>query len=187
MLGYARTAGGPALRALTFTQRAAILKSLARHLSAHLDELATLSARTAIRRALVLATLADAVTDAVSAKLAATVVGHPADPATTMGPLASLAQCAEVREAVSKLAAGAHVVPGDPHAVTVHGADAERGAFASPVLLRCDDTSATAPHVVEAFGPVITVIPYQGVDAAVSLAARGTAASQAQSSPAILA
>jgi oxepin-CoA hydrolase/3-oxo-5,6-dehydrosuberyl-CoA semialdehyde dehydrogenase len=33
MLTYARTTGGAALRALTFTERAAILKSLARHLS----------------------------------------------------------------------------------------------------------------------------------------------------------
>ena len=35
MLDYARTTGGPALRALTFTERAAILKSLARYLSGH--------------------------------------------------------------------------------------------------------------------------------------------------------
>lgn len=46
MLGYARDTGGPALRELTFTQRAGILKAAARHLSAHLDELAELSTRT---------------------------------------------------------------------------------------------------------------------------------------------
>jgi oxepin-CoA hydrolase / 3-oxo-5,6-dehydrosuberyl-CoA semialdehyde dehydrogenase len=40
MLGYARDTGGPALRELTFSQRAGILKAVARHLSAHLDELA---------------------------------------------------------------------------------------------------------------------------------------------------
>lgn len=36
--------------------------------------------------------LASAVADARSAKLAAVVVGHPADPGTTMGPLPSQAQ-----------------------------------------------------------------------------------------------
>jgi oxepin-CoA hydrolase / 3-oxo-5,6-dehydrosuberyl-CoA semialdehyde dehydrogenase len=50
MLHHARTAGGPALRALTFTQRAAILKALARHLSGHIDEFAALSTRTGATR-----------------------------------------------------------------------------------------------------------------------------------------
>ena len=50
MLGHARTVGGPALRALTFPQRAAILKGLARHLSGCLEELAGLSTRTGATR-----------------------------------------------------------------------------------------------------------------------------------------
>ena len=50
MLDYARTIGGPALRALTFTERAAILKALARHLSGHVGELAALSALTGATR-----------------------------------------------------------------------------------------------------------------------------------------
>jgi oxepin-CoA hydrolase/3-oxo-5,6-dehydrosuberyl-CoA semialdehyde dehydrogenase len=50
MLDYARTVGGPALRALTFTERAAILKALAKHLSGHLSELAALSACTGATR-----------------------------------------------------------------------------------------------------------------------------------------
>lgn len=45
-LAYARSAGGPALRSLTFTQRAAILKALAKHLTGHLEEFADLSAST---------------------------------------------------------------------------------------------------------------------------------------------
>src|SRR5205809_1455600 len=52
-LGYGRGAGGPALRALTFHQRAALLKSLGSVLREHRDELYALSARTG-------ATLADA-------------------------------------------------------------------------------------------------------------------------------
>lgn len=50
MLGFARTVGGPALRALTFAQRAAILKALARYLSGHVEEFAGLSARTGATR-----------------------------------------------------------------------------------------------------------------------------------------
>jgi oxepin-CoA hydrolase/3-oxo-5,6-dehydrosuberyl-CoA semialdehyde dehydrogenase len=45
-LGHGRTAGGPALRALTFHQRAALLKSLGMLLREHRPELYALSART---------------------------------------------------------------------------------------------------------------------------------------------
>src|ERR1700740_1324499 len=43
-LDHARRVGGPALRALTFQQRAAMLKALAQHLGEHKEELYTLSA-----------------------------------------------------------------------------------------------------------------------------------------------
>ncbi|HEY3711355.1 MAG TPA: phenylacetic acid degradation bifunctional protein PaaZ, partial [Amycolatopsis sp.] len=45
-LGYGRTVGGPALRELTFHQRAALLKALASHLREHREELYALSAKT---------------------------------------------------------------------------------------------------------------------------------------------
>lgn len=45
-LDYGRRVGGPALRELTFHQRAVLLKSLALHLREHRDELYALSART---------------------------------------------------------------------------------------------------------------------------------------------
>ncbi|NKQ56274.1 phenylacetic acid degradation bifunctional protein PaaZ [Amycolatopsis sp. K13G38] len=45
-LDYGRRTGGPALRELTFHQRAALLKALASHLREHRDELYALSART---------------------------------------------------------------------------------------------------------------------------------------------
>src|SRR3984885_3145765 len=52
-LAYGRSAGGAALRELTFHQRAALLKALGSHLREHRDEFYALSARTG-------ATLADA-------------------------------------------------------------------------------------------------------------------------------
>ncbi|MGH3433911.1 MAG: aldehyde dehydrogenase family protein, partial [Thermocrispum sp.] len=45
-LEYGRRVGGPALRELTFHQRAALLKALASHLREHREELYALSART---------------------------------------------------------------------------------------------------------------------------------------------
>ena len=45
-LSHARTVGGPALRELTFHQRAALLKALGGHLREHRDELYAVSAQT---------------------------------------------------------------------------------------------------------------------------------------------
>jgi oxepin-CoA hydrolase/3-oxo-5,6-dehydrosuberyl-CoA semialdehyde dehydrogenase len=128
---------------------------------------------TAIRRALVPAGVADAVTDAVAQRLAKVVVGSPAEESVRMGALASLEQREEVRRSVKDLLAGARLVFGDPNHVDVVGADAERGAFISPLLLRCDDARQSRPHEIEAFGPVATIIGYSGPGEAISLAARG--------------
>jgi oxepin-CoA hydrolase / 3-oxo-5,6-dehydrosuberyl-CoA semialdehyde dehydrogenase len=128
---------------------------------------------TAIRRALVPSGVADAVADAVAERLAEVVVGSPAEKGVRMGPLASLEQREEVRRSVKGLLAGARVVFGDPGHVEVVGADTERGAFISPLLLRCDDSSRPEPHEIEAFGPVATIIGYSDAADAIGLAARG--------------
>ena len=150
---------------------------------------------TAIRRALVPASAADAVIDALRTALAKVVVGDPRLEQVRMGPVASLAQRREVRDQLAKLEREAEVVYGgvrdagagsgtgarnsdsgiDRAGVTqLVGADGERGAFVSPTLLYCRDTSrATAIHEVEAFGPVCTVVPYRDADDAVALARRG--------------
>lgn len=128
---------------------------------------------TAIRRALVPHQLVGDVVEATSARLAQVVVGDPEADGVTMGALASIAQREEVRRALKALTDAATLVSGDPDEFTVHGADATRGAFLPPLLLRADDSAAAAPHDVEAFGPVSTVIGYRDIDDAVSLAARG--------------
>jgi oxepin-CoA hydrolase/3-oxo-5,6-dehydrosuberyl-CoA semialdehyde dehydrogenase len=89
-----------------------------------------------------------------------------------MGPLASLDQREDVRKAVQALSASADVVLGDPYRVDLASGDAERGAFMSPVLLRAHQ-GAVEPHEVEPFGPVSTVLAYETLDDAVTLAARG--------------
>jgi oxepin-CoA hydrolase / 3-oxo-5,6-dehydrosuberyl-CoA semialdehyde dehydrogenase len=128
---------------------------------------------TAIRRAIVPAEHADAVAEATRARLGEVTVGHPADPDVDMGPLASLEQREEVRRALKALQAAGEVVFGDPDRIEPRGADARRGAFISPVLLRCDDPGAPQPHEVEAFGPVSALVPYASTAEAIGLVVRG--------------
>jgi oxepin-CoA hydrolase/3-oxo-5,6-dehydrosuberyl-CoA semialdehyde dehydrogenase len=128
---------------------------------------------TAIRRALVPEPLLDAVAEAASARLAKVVVGNPADQSVRMGALAGLDQREEVRRSLKALLSAGTAVFGDPERVEVTGADAERGAFISPVLIRAEDAGRAEPHEVEAFGPVSTLIGYRDTAHAVELAARG--------------
>ncbi|MEU6128939.1 phenylacetic acid degradation bifunctional protein PaaZ [Saccharopolyspora sp. NPDC047091] len=127
---------------------------------------------TAIRRAFVPAELLDDVAAAASARLAKVTVGAPDADGVRMGALASLEQREEVRRSLKALLAAGSVVYGDPEHVEVTGADAETGAFLSPVLLRADP-ERPEPHEVEAFGPVSTLLSYTSAEQVVELAARG--------------
>ncbi len=128
---------------------------------------------TAIRRAFVPAERIDEVADAVAERLARVVVGAPGTEGVGMGALVGTAQRDDVRARVEELRAEARLVFGDPDKVEVAGADPVVGAFLSPLLLRADDADAAAPHRVEAFGPVSTLLPYDGVDRLVDLVGRG--------------
>ena len=128
---------------------------------------------TAIRKAIVPASQSTAVLEALRAALAKVVIGNPREEAVRMGPVASLAQRREVLEQLARLEREAEVVYGGEKLAPA-GADAERGAFLAPTLLHCRDiASARAVHEVEAFGPVSTVVPYEGLDQAIALARRG--------------
>jgi oxepin-CoA hydrolase/3-oxo-5,6-dehydrosuberyl-CoA semialdehyde dehydrogenase len=127
---------------------------------------------TAIRRAIVPNSLLDAVGEAASARLAKVVIGDPADPSVRMGALAGLEQREDVRRSLKALLDVSTVVFGNPDHVDVVGADADRGAFMSPILLRANGDRAE-PHEVEAFGPISTLIGYGTVADAIALAIRG--------------
>ena len=127
---------------------------------------------TAIRRAFVPAELLDDVAAAASDRLAKVTVGHPAAEGVRMGALASLEQREEVRRSLKALLDAGSVVFGDPENVSVVDADAELGAFISPVLLKADP-ERSEPHEVEAFGPVSTLMPYTSTEQVVGFAARG--------------
>jgi oxepin-CoA hydrolase / 3-oxo-5,6-dehydrosuberyl-CoA semialdehyde dehydrogenase len=128
---------------------------------------------TAIRRAFVPSGQLDAVTEAVAERLARVVVGDPANKSVGMGALASLDQREEVRRSLTCLQAAARIVFGDPERVEVTGADAARGAFLSPILLRADDARRAEIHEVEAFGPVSTLAGYRDTADVIDLASLG--------------
>jgi len=129
---------------------------------------------TAIRRAIVPAQQIDAVADALRARLAQVVVGDPAVEGVKMGALASLAQQADVADRVAQLAREAEIVFGAKDGFAPRGAGVEHGAFFAPTLLRArQPLGSTAVHDIEAFGPVSTLMAYEGLDEALALAARG--------------
>ncbi|MFZ0097797.1 MAG: phenylacetic acid degradation bifunctional protein PaaZ [Gemmobacter sp.] len=129
---------------------------------------------TAIRRVFVPRAQAQAVIALLRDRLEKTALGLPGDEGTRMGPLASLDQREEVRARIRDLSADAEIVAGNPDDVRVTSGDAKAGAFLNPVLMYCERPfAAAAVHDVEAFGPVATVMPYDDIDEAVALAARG--------------
>lgn len=128
---------------------------------------------TAIRRALVPASLVGSVVEAARERLSTVRVGDPRHPDVVMGPLASLAQRAEVRTRIRELEQAADVVVGGDDLGDVIGADPERGAFVAPTLLVARDADREEPHHIEAFGPVATLLGYRDPTHAAELAARG--------------
>jgi len=129
---------------------------------------------TAIRRAIVPRRHLDALATRLRERLAKVSVGDPAVEGVKMGALASMAQHADVSERVAMLSRGNEVVFGQGDGFVPRGAGVAGGAFFSPTLLLCRDGMAnSAVHDIEAFGPVSTLMPYDDLDEALALAARG--------------
>ncbi|HEY9065552.1 MAG TPA: phenylacetic acid degradation bifunctional protein PaaZ [Burkholderiaceae bacterium] len=128
---------------------------------------------TAIRRAIVPRRHLDAVAAKLRDRLAKVSIGDPAVEGVKMGALASKAQQRDVAERVAQLAKGNEIVFGSESPKLVGDGVAD-GAFFSPTLLLCRDGARNdAVHDVEAFGPVSTLMPYDELDEAIALAARG--------------
>ncbi len=129
---------------------------------------------TAIRRTLVPRRHLDAVAERLAKRLAGVKVGNPAVDGVRMGALASHAQVQDVAERVAQLRQSAELVLGAPEGWAPMGEGTAEGAFFHPTLLLCRQPwQHDAPHDVEAFGPVTTLMPYEDTDEAVALAARG--------------
>jgi oxepin-CoA hydrolase/3-oxo-5,6-dehydrosuberyl-CoA semialdehyde dehydrogenase len=123
---------------------------------------------TAIRRILVPLAVADAVVEALVDRLSGIAVGDPADKATGLGPVSTPAQHAAAKAGISALREGGATVAWQGNAP-------ETGCFVAPTLLRSDrGADAAAVHDHEVFGPVATVLPWNGsASEAVAIVARG--------------
>jgi 3,4-dehydroadipyl-CoA semialdehyde dehydrogenase len=118
---------------------------------------------TAVRRILAPRGRLDAVQAALVAKLAEIVVGHPADAAVRMGPVATAQQLDDSLRGIGELRQAARIVHGSGERTDGVGAPAGKGFFLQPTLLRCDDGWNAGPvHQREVFAPVATLLPYDG-------------------------
>ena len=129
---------------------------------------------TAIRRVIVPKDRIEAVRDALANRLEGVTVGDPSVDGVRMGSLVGTSQREDVWEAVDALRDQCEVTFGGSREFDVVGADAQKGAFFPATLLYCDSPlSKDAPHNIEAFGPVSTLMPYEGADEAVEIAQLG--------------
>jgi oxepin-CoA hydrolase/3-oxo-5,6-dehydrosuberyl-CoA semialdehyde dehydrogenase len=129
---------------------------------------------TAIRRIFVPENNIEDVWKALSKSLSQTTIGNPENEKVRMGSLAGMQQRKEVKEQVKKLLAVSELVHGSLDSVELIDADAEKGAFMSPLLLmNSSPFEYDEPHNVEAFGPVSTIMPYKNEDEAIDLAKKG--------------
>ncbi|MBY6116903.1 phenylacetic acid degradation bifunctional protein PaaZ [Mameliella alba] len=129
---------------------------------------------TAIRRIMAPEAQVAAVIEALGARLGDTTIGDPRAEATRMGALVSNSQKRDVLAKAALIGNEAERVFGDPENFEVTGAEADKGAFLTPMLFHCaDPDKAQRVHDTEAFGPVSTVMGYRDMAHAVELANRG--------------
>ena len=129
---------------------------------------------TAIRRIFVPEHLLEDAYIAIGKALAQTTIGNPLNDKVRMGALAGLSQREEVKQNLQKLLASSQMVYGSLDNIEVIDADAQKGAFLSPVLLLNENPfKAEAVHDIECFGPVSTIMPYEDLNEAVTLAKKG--------------
>jgi oxepin-CoA hydrolase/3-oxo-5,6-dehydrosuberyl-CoA semialdehyde dehydrogenase len=128
---------------------------------------------TAIRRVLVPTDSLESVREDVIERLGAVKVGNPALEEVMMGPVATARQLADVRTGIARLREEADALFGGDGAVDPIGVPKGKGFFVSPVLLQLRG-EGRAVHQHEVFGPVATLIPYDGsAGQAAQLVARG--------------
>ncbi len=129
---------------------------------------------TAIRRIIVPENLIEDVQISLGKALDKITIGDPRLKEVRMGSLVSHQQVQAVKASVSDLAKEAQIVYGGLDKIETIGADAKKGAFISPILLRADHPfKNTIIHEREAFGPVSTIMPYKNLDEAIALAQMG--------------
>jgi aldehyde dehydrogenase (NAD+)/betaine-aldehyde dehydrogenase len=107
----------------------------------------------------------DRLVDILIAKARAIRIGDPQDPETEMGPLATARQRAHIETLLGQsVAAGARVLTGGRIP-----ADRKDGLYFEPTIIACDNNQVPCVSE-ELFGPVLSVIPFDGEEDAVALA-----------------
>jgi oxepin-CoA hydrolase/3-oxo-5,6-dehydrosuberyl-CoA semialdehyde dehydrogenase len=123
---------------------------------------------TATRRILVPSASLDAFREILVERLGdmAAITGDPSDKANRMGPLSTKQQLDDGRAGVRRLTEHAKIVRGDPERSEFAGVEKGKGYFMEPILLEATAETALDPkaafHQTEVFGPVATLLPYDG-------------------------
>jgi oxepin-CoA hydrolase/3-oxo-5,6-dehydrosuberyl-CoA semialdehyde dehydrogenase len=111
---------------------------------------------TAIRRVYVPVAKLEKVVELLRERLSVIKVGDPAREEVTMGPVSTAQQLRDVKDGIAKLASAGKIAFGT-------GPTGGKGYFTTPVLLVSTEPRANDPvHTHEVFGPVATVVAYDG-------------------------
>jgi 3,4-dehydroadipyl-CoA semialdehyde dehydrogenase len=129
---------------------------------------------TAIRRVLVPQQNLKALGDAIVSRLSSLKVGNPRNAEVRVGPVVNKAQQAACYAGLKQLKQECSVLFGGDENFQPVDADAQKSAFVQPTLLACEDgLDAKFVHDVEVFGPVATLVAYDGVEDLIAMARRG--------------
>jgi 3,4-dehydroadipyl-CoA semialdehyde dehydrogenase len=129
---------------------------------------------TAIRRVFVPRQYLKDVGDDIAARLESTKVGNPRNAEVKVGPVVNKTQQAACLEGLRKLKEECAVVFGGDEAFQPIDAEREKSAFVQPTLLSCENgLEAKFVHDVEVFGPVATLVAYDGTEDLIAMARRG--------------
>jgi oxepin-CoA hydrolase/3-oxo-5,6-dehydrosuberyl-CoA semialdehyde dehydrogenase len=129
---------------------------------------------TAIRRVMVPQNQVQAVCDKLKERLSKITVGDPSVEGVRMGALASIDQLEDVKANIQELLKTSELVMGGDGSFKPTGEGTDKGAFIEPHLLLCrNPENGCGAHDIEAFGPVVTIIPYHTLDDMVELVAKG--------------
>ncbi|OLD00306.1 MAG: phenylacetic acid degradation bifunctional protein PaaZ [Acidobacteria bacterium 13_1_40CM_4_58_4] len=129
---------------------------------------------TTIRRILVPAQEFNAFGEAVSSRLSAMKVGNPRNSEVKVGPVVNKAQQSACLDGLKKLSAECSVLFGGNEDFQPVDADPQKSAFVQPTLLSCENgLSAKHVHDVEVFGPVATLLSYDGPKDLITMIRRG--------------
>ena len=129
---------------------------------------------TAIRRTIVHDSMTGDVINALIKRLSSVKIGDPRTEGVRMGPLVGKSQVEDVKHNLDCIRQETELVfGGDFDNFDVAG-DKNKGAFFPTALFYADKPFDTpAPHTIEAFGPVNTVMPYNSIEEAIELAKLG--------------